>query len=175
MAQLQDTDSVAGDITPLSRSFARGLRAANRSPRTVETYLAAINQLASYLLVHGMPTDVRSMTREYVEAFVSELVETRSASTASNRFRALQQFFKFLAEEGEIQESPMRRMKAPHVPEQPVAVLSEDELRKLLATCSGTTFEDRRDNAIIRLFADTGMRRGELLGIGLPPGARRET
>jgi len=45
----------------------------------------------------------------------------------------------------------MRRMKAPHVPEQPVAVLSEDELRKLLATCSGTTFEDRRDNAIIRL------------------------
>jgi site-specific recombinase XerD len=167
MAQLEDTASVAGDITPLSRSFARALHAANRSPRTVETYLAAVDQLTAYLLAHGMPSDVGSITREYIEAFVSELVDTRSASTASNRFRALQQFFKFLAEEGEIQESPMRRMKAPHVPEQPVAVLSEDELRRLLATCSGTVFEDRRDNAIIRLLADTGMRRGELLGMSV--------
>src|SRR4051812_9263320 len=110
MPQLEDTASVAGDIAPLSRSFARSLRAANRSPRTVETYLAAINQLAAYLVAHGTPTQVVSITREYVEAFVSELVETRSASTASNRFRALQQFFKFLTEEGEITESPMRRM-----------------------------------------------------------------
>ena len=47
----------------------------------------------------------------------------------------------------------------------PPAVIREDELRRLLATCDGTVFDERRDNAIIRLFLDTGMRRGELSGL----------
>ena len=56
-------------------------------------------------------------------------------------------------------------MTAPQVPEQPVAVLGPQELRALLDACKGSNFEDRRDTAIIRLLVDTGMRRGELLGI----------
>ncbi len=59
----------------------------------------------------------------------------------------------------------MRRMTVPQVPEQPVAVVPDDDLRKLLDVCKGSSFEDRRDTAIIRLFVDTGMRRGELLGM----------
>ena len=58
-------------------------------------------------------------------------------------------------------------MKPPHVPLEPPEVLREDDLRALLATCAGTDYDDRRDNAIIRLFLDTGMRRGELAGLRL--------
>jgi site-specific recombinase XerD len=159
--------TVSVDVRGLARSFARGLRAENKSPRTVETYLASVEQLVQFLEQQGMPSEPSSITREHVEAFVLHLLETRSASTASNRFRSLQQFFKFLINEGEIRESPMRRMKAPQIPEQPVAVLTTDDLRKLMKTCAGTSFEDRRDNAIIRLLTDTGMRRGELLGISM--------
>ena len=98
-------------------------------------------------------------------AFVTDLLARRSASTASNRFRALQQFFRFLVDEGELDVSPMAGMKPPQVQDKPVPVLSEEQLRALLADCAGAGFEDRRDNAIIRLLADTGMRRGELLGM----------
>jgi site-specific recombinase XerD len=42
-----------------------------------------------------------------------------------------------------------------------------DELAALLKSCSGNTFENRRDSAIIRLFLDTGMRAGELIGLAL--------
>jgi site-specific recombinase XerD len=143
------------------------LRASNRSERTVETYLAAITQLDAFLRERGMPTAVGCLAREHVEAFIAELLQTRSASTASNRFRALQQFFKFLVEEGEIADSPMRRMKPPLVPTHPVDVLSEGQLRALIGTCSSKSFEDRRDEAILRLLVDTGMRRGELLGISI--------
>ncbi len=87
------------------------------------------------------------------------------AATLSQRFRSLQQFFKWLASEGEIEGSPMATIRPPHVPETPPPVLREAELRKLLDACAGTDFEDRRDNAIIRLFLDTGMRRGELAGL----------
>jgi integrase len=64
-----------------------------------------------------------------------------------------------------VHTSPMTKMKPPTVPEVSVPVLSEDELRRLLKVCEGKTFEAVRDTAIIRLFADTGMRRGELVGL----------
>jgi integrase len=88
-------------------------------------------------------------------------------STASNRFRALQQFFNFAEEEGEVAASPMARMKKPNVPDAPVAVVTTAEAKALLGACAGTDFDARRDHAIILLFIDTGLRRGELLGLRL--------
>jgi site-specific recombinase XerD len=159
----------------LAVSFSLYLRAANRSPRTIDTYNEGINQLLTFLEQRGMPTDAAAVTREHVEAFIIDLQDQgRKPATVSNRFRALQQFFKFLVDEGEITESPMRRMPSPQVPEQPIRVLNEDELRALLATCAARQFEDLRDEAIIRLFVDTGMRRAELLGLALEDVDRAE-
>jgi len=113
-----------------------------------------------------MPTTAGGVHREHVEPFLIALHEAgRAPATVSNRFRALQQFFTYLADEGEVSESPMRRMSPPQVPERPVHVLSEDELRALLATCKGRAFEPLRDETIIRLLVDTGMRRAELIGL----------
>jgi integrase/recombinase XerC len=47
----------------------------------------------------------------------------------------------------------------------PAPVLIDDQLRAILAICKGKTFVDRRDTAIIRLFIDTGCRRGEIAGL----------
>lgn len=64
----------------------------------------------------------------------------------------------------------MTKMKPPHVPDEPLAVLRDDELRRLLATCErGTSFEDRRDAAIIRVSIDTGARRAEVAGLRFVP------
>jgi site-specific recombinase XerD len=166
MRQITDT-TVAGDIPVLIGSWRRSLRAANKAPKTVKTYLEAANQLTAFLEERGMPTRVGSIKREHVEAFIEDQVERWRPATANNRFRGLAQFFKWLAEEGEISESPMARMKPPKVPDVPVPVVTDDELRRLLATCSGKSFDDRRDTAIIRLFVDTGMRLNELAALNL--------
>jgi site-specific recombinase XerD len=162
------TSTNVGDLTTYRRSFERSLRAAKQSPRTVTTYLEALDQLCAFLDRQGMPTTAQGVAREHVEGFLVELLDAgRAPATVSNRFRALQQFFKFLADEGEITVSPMARMSRPRVPDQPVAVLTEDELLSLIGTCSTRTFEDVRDEAIIRLLVDTGMRRAELVGLRL--------
>ncbi len=140
----------------LQRDFERSQRAARRSPRTIGTYREAIDQLAAFLERSGMPTSVPAIRREHVEAFMDELNGRTKPATASNRFRALQQFFKFAVEEDEIERSPMERMHRPTVPVEPVPVLSTDELRALLAACAGKEFEDKRDTAVVRLFVDTG-------------------
>jgi site-specific recombinase XerD len=158
--------SAAGDLTMLHRSFGLSLRASGKSRRTEQSYLEALDQLASYLSTNGMPTAVAAITREHIESFLVSLRDAgRSPATIANRYRSLQQFWRWCIEEGEITESPMRNMRQPQVPTQPVAVLTDDEVRALLQTCGTRSFEDFRDAAIIRLLVDTGLRRAELLGL----------
>ncbi len=145
----------------LIASWERSLRATRRSPKTIKNYGDAGRQLVAYLKQAGMPTIAAGVHREHVEAFLIYLGESRSASTVATRYRGLQQFFKWLIEEGEITESPMRNMKPPTVPETPVPILDDIELKRLLKTCDGREFDERRDQALIRLLLDAGMRRAE--------------
>ncbi len=161
----QVSASVMPAVTTLAPSFARSLRAANKSPRTVENYGEALRLLDTYLREQEMPVAVAALRREHVESFIAHLLATYRPATAANRYRALQAFFKWCVEEGEIQVSPMVNMKPPHVADEPPPVLSDDELRKLLKACDGRDLASKRDTAIIRLLADTGMRRAELAGL----------
>jgi site-specific recombinase XerD len=157
-------DSVGAAIGPLRDSFLRHLAAENRSPSTRVTYGAAINLLAAFV----GEADVASIRSSDVESFLVDLRQRgQRPATLANRYRSLQQFFRWLVDEGELLVSPMANLKPPHVPEEPPQVLQPAELRALLATCDGTDFEDRRDTAILRLFLDTGMRRTELSGLTL--------
>jgi integrase len=75
--------------------------------------------------------------------------------------------FRWLTDEGEITANPMARMRPPTVPDVPVPVVSDDDLKKLLKVCEGKAFEDKRDTAIVRVFVDTGARLGECAGMKL--------
>ncbi len=156
-----------GELQSLLEDWRRHLRAKNRSPATIDSYLIVGRAFADYLTAHGMPTDAGVIAREHVEAYLVDLMERLSPATAAKHYRSLQQLFRWLVEDGEIPRSPMERMSPPAVPEQPVPVITEEELSRLLSVCSGNTFENRRDTAIIRLFLDTGMRAGELVGLAV--------
>jgi site-specific recombinase XerD len=159
-------DTTAGDIRPLAASWRRSLAARRLSPATIATYTSAVANLADYLAAAGMPTSVGSIRREHVEAFITDLLGRRAPATAHNRFRGVQAFFTWALGEGEIRVSPMVRMRPPRLPEAPVPVLRETELRKLLEVCAkDRTFAGRRDEAILSLLIDTGIRRAELLGM----------
>jgi site-specific recombinase XerD len=152
-----------------SVSFERHLRAENKSPSTVETYLRAVGNLRDFVTREGMPDTVRNVTREHVETFIVDLqAKGAKPATVANRYRSLQQFFRWAVDIGEIRESPMARMKPPAIPETPPPVLREDQIKSLLKACSPTgpsDFDGYRDTAIVRLLMDTGMRRGELVGL----------
>lgn len=147
-------------------SFMRHLRAKNRTERTQQSYGEAVDKFDSWLAAHeGTPVPAPEVTSAQVEAFIAEQVATYSPSTAANRYRSLQQFFRWLENEGDVELSPMAKLKPPHVPDKPVPVLSEKDMKGLLKACSGTGFDERRDNAILRLFLDTGVRLAEMAGL----------
>jgi integrase len=49
------------------------------------------------------------------------------------------------------------------------AFFTDEELTRLLKTCSGSSFADRRDTAIMRIFIDTGIRVSGLAGLRYDP------
>ncbi len=153
-----------GDLDRLSKSFTRHLLAENKSAKTVATYGEAVGQLVAFLAPLGI-CSADAITTASLEEFFVHLLSRKAPATVSNRFRALQQFFKWMETEGYKDDNPIARMHPPYVPEQPVDVLTEDQMRCLLATCKGGSFENRRDEAIMRLLADSGIRRAELLGM----------
>ena len=73
---------------------------------------------------------------------------------AATRYKVLRILYAWLEEEEEIDASPMAKMRPPIVPEQPVPIVPEDGLRRLLAACAGKHFEGRRDTAIV-MFCST--------------------
>ncbi len=164
-----DTSATAADqLEELVASWRRHLRAQRMSPATISTYTTAVRQLAAYLAAQGMPVAPTAIHREHVEAWITDLLDRWKPSTAHNRYRGAHAFFRWLAEEGEIRDSPMDRMKPPRLPVEPPPVLREAELGALFAVCErDRSFVGRRDEAIVRTLADTGIRRSELLGLEL--------
>lgn len=164
---MRSTTSESLPLDATLRGFERSLRAANRVPGTIEKYLTIARQFVAFLAEAGMPTATAAVAREHVEAFLAHCVETQKPSTVMTKYQALKQLWKYLVSEGEVEADPMARITPPIVPEVPVPVLADDALRRLLATCAGRDFDDRRDTAVIRLLIDTGMRLAELANLSV--------
>ncbi|WP_330179001.1 tyrosine-type recombinase/integrase [Nocardia sp. NBC_01503] len=164
------------DLRELKDDFATELRRRNRSKITIDGYLMRIGYFVDYLIENELPTLAPEVTRDHVGSFIESLLtrpnkrsgKPLSPEYARSNYRALQQFFKYLAAEGIIASDPFDKMTLPDAPENLTAVPPDEALRALLAECAGTDFEALRDTAIIRMFTDTGCRAGELAGLDIP-------
>ncbi|CAN5705718.1 site-specific tyrosine recombinase XerD [soil metagenome] len=156
------TGQSIGDLPEMVTSWGIELHAANLSPATIRSYMEAARRLEGFLRERGMPTDVSAIHREHVEAFVVDQLERHKPTTAAVRFASLKVFFKWLAAEGEIRDSPMARMRKPKLPEHRAYIPTIEDLKRLLAVCAGSSFDDLRDTAIIRTFISTGARLSEV-------------
>jgi site-specific recombinase XerD len=156
-----------GTFEMLLPSWERSLRAANRSPQTIRSYNDSARLFVTFVRDSFGVTTVERANRDHVEAFIEDQLARWKPTTAAVRYRSLQQMFKWLTEEGEITTNPMARMKPPTVPDVPVPVVSDEDLKRLLKACEGKAFEDKRDTAVLRVFIDTGVRLGECTGMKL--------
>lgn len=150
-AQLWDADLA-------SRNVARSSRA---------LYAVSIRDLAAHLEKAGMPGTVASLDTERLRSYLTDCLARLKPSTAANRFTTVRMFCRFLVAEQLLDADPTAPLHAPREAPQPVPLVSDDQLRALLKSCSGTGFADRRDLAIFRLLFDCGLRRAEILGLKL--------
>jgi site-specific recombinase XerD len=153
----------AVDLGALLPSWELALRAERKSPQTIKSYGDAVRAFLRWCDERGHSP---ALGRELMKRFVADLLDAGAeAATARARQLGVRRFSAWLTEEGEIDDDPLLGLKAPKLDAKVTDSLTDDELRRLLKACGGKEFRDRRDEAIVRLMAETGMRAGEVVGL----------
>jgi site-specific recombinase XerD len=164
-------------LDDLGASFRRSLRAAGKADRTLTLYSQSIRFFSDWLAAKGRPATLDELTRHAIAGWLADLTEVNDIETVRTRLRGMRRFCRWLAAEGEVDKAPTEGVEMPAPTEKPVRVFTEDELTRMLKVCAvprgkagaydRRIFDGRRDEVILRMLFDCGVRVSELAGINL--------
>lgn len=141
------------------------LRAQHKSPATVKSYRAGVRAFLDYCADEGVPAVLDKHT---VSAFTAWLLDQgREPATATARQLAVRRFSAWLTAEEVLDRDELVGMRAPKLDQKIIEPLTEAEIKALLKACHGKDLRDKRDEAVVRLMLETGLRAGETAEIRL--------
>lgn len=145
----------------LYKAFLRDCYIRNLRPATLNYYeneLMAAKKLLSKPLISWTPNDV--------EEFILKSKEFMSITSINTRLRALRSFFNFAYKKKFIKKNPMKDIKLLRDRQKLIETLNNEEIENLIKTIrKKKTFVSFRDEVILLVFLDTGVRLSELVGI----------
>lgn len=154
------------DLSTLLESWRLHLRGQRKSPQTVKTYTDGVRLFLAWAQRTAAPA---VLDRRTVNAFVADILDRGAEpGTAKARQLAVRRFSAWLHEEGEIPNDELLGLKPPKLDTKVVPVLGDDEIAALIRACQGKEFRDRRDEALVRLMLETGLRSEEVLSMTVP-------
>lgn len=165
---MESSDPYA-DLRNLSDSWQLALRADRKSPQTLKTYSDGVR----FYLDWCQDNDAEPLVKRSLHGWVAALLD-RGAQPATARARqlAVRRFTAWLAEDGEIDADPFLGVKAPKLDSKVIEPLTDDQLRALIKACTPHKGADRaqhlrfrRDEAILRLMLESGVRAGEVVAL----------
>jgi site-specific recombinase XerD len=168
---------MAARIEDLAASFRRELRRLHRAERTQVLYGQSIRFFCDWLEAKGRPTTLDELTRHAIAAWLTDLADQVDVGTLRTRHRGMRRFCRWLVAEGELEKAPTEGLELPDPSDKPVRVLSDDEIARVLKACAvprsraglfdQRIFDGRRDEVLVRLLLDCGLRVSELTGLAL--------
>lgn len=162
---------MAEEWEDLADTWMTVLGAAGLEQKTRKDYAATLRYFRTWMRAEHPDAGPGDVAKLHVAGWLAHLgaqaEEGRlSKTTVGNRYRHLQQWFRFCVEDAELFEvSPMYGLRHPKVPKRAVPKIAVDDITLLLGQCGGKDFTSRRDTAIILLLLDTGIRREECAGL----------
>ena len=145
--------------------FIRSLQERNASPHTIKAYRTDLAQFAEYIGPQGW----RDIDHVLIRGYLSSLYERGLSKTSVARaLAALRSLYKWLAQEGEVEQNPAALVATPKLPKKLPRVPTIEEVNTVLDSampeCSAFT---ERDQAILELLYGCGIRNSELIGINV--------
>lgn len=141
------------------------------SPKTAEAYASDAQTFVAFLasqLGEERAFDWAAVDYRVVRSWVAHLRRSRYAqSTIARRLASLRSFFRYLVNDGQLQQNPAVLVGIPGQRQRLPEVLYRGELEQLLAAPSESTPLGLRDRAILEFFYATGVRVSELSGLDL--------
>lgn len=154
-------------------------RAEGKSPKTIDWYSANLNMFHRYIRDRHLPDSINvietRLLREYViylqkkGRFSNRTNNTHkkagllSMATIHAHVRTLRAFLNWLTREGLVRANIAKDIKPPKIMKKVISTLSDEEIREIFKTFSPTNPYDLRNETIVMLLLDTGLRIGELI------------
>lgn len=157
-------------MSRLDRAIAAYLaaqEAQNHTQKTLRWHATSLGKFRAWCEGRGL--DLPDIDRSVIHDYLAMLRHApgraggvMSSESVRTYYRSLRAFFAWLADEEFIAANPTAKVRMPKAEEHEVETFSAEELRRLLAVCTGPHGD--RDRAIILTLYDTGIRAGELCG-----------
>ena len=143
------------------REFLLDRQAMRCTPKTLQHYEYTAGGFAAWLKGQGVQ-DVGHITPGHIRAYLVDL-QTRGLkdTTQHAHARGVKAWLNWLVKEGELAESPMRRVTMPRLEARVPPPFSPEDVQKLLAACDRKTLRGARNYALVLVLLDTGLRVAE--------------
>ena len=107
--------------------------------------------------------DFRKVEHRHGERFIRECLDNSMApATVAKKVRSIKRFFQLAVDRGQMDESPLARIKQPKTPKKKIRIYNDDECRRIIETTPDFS-ELIRWDLLVMLVLTTGMRKSELL------------
>lgn len=144
-------------------------QARNLSARTIEWYTRALVIWRAFLAEQAVLA-TEQLTPSHLRRFLLMLRERgHNAGGVSNVFRAVAAYLRWYESEYAPAgwSNPLRKLKMPRVPTEPLAPVELETVRAMLATCVPRTLTGERDRALLLVLLDTGLRHQEVTDLAV--------
>lgn len=171
----------ARDIRNLFRQFVSIKVAQGVSEGTVNQYEENFAYFREYIERHGNNFDVDLITQDYIRAWITYMqydhvqyrkVATRKVkevglrpATVNTRIKTIRVMFNTLYNERLISSNPVDRIKNVYEPEEPIEILSDKEIVRLLGVMDKSYYTVYRDYVLTILLLDTMLRITEAVSL----------
>jgi len=151
------------NLKDASVKFTEFLKNQKRASATILAYGNDITQLTTFLNKRGVSV-ASAVNSPLLEEFKADLEKKGyTAKSVSRKINSLKTFFRFLKNEGAIDNDPASSVSHPKYEVKPPRILSKLEYRALRDACRS----DARVSAIVELMLQTGVRIGEVANLSL--------
>ena len=153
-------------IEVLIQSFLTERKASGLAKNTIEYYRNNLIRFQKYCDSFAV-TKVTQITPEFLRNFLLSLTDTHSPGGVHAYYRSIKAFLRWVEFDDIILDwdNPIRHVRAPKVPIQPIQGISMPDFDKLVKTCPRGSLVGERDKAIFFILLDTGLRASEFLNI----------
>src|ERR1700691_1474618 len=145
--------------------FLRHLRERNASPHTIKAYTGDLDAFAAYIGTR----DLKAIDHIAIRGFLSHLYDKGlSKPSVARSLAALRSLYRWLAQEGVVEQNPAKLVSTPRLPQKLPRVPTIEEMNSVLdGKMPEVASFPERDRLMFELLYGCGIRNSELVGINL--------
>lgn len=137
------------------------------SDNTVAAYSRDLKKMTDYMAESGV-SEVKGISEDRLNSYIKMLMDSGHSDTSVKRnMTSIKSFFKFLIDNGDLEDNPSENLKCPRVKKTPPRILEVDEIDGLLSQKFSDDAKGKRDRAILELLYATGLKVSEIIGLTL--------